>query len=106
MKGDQFKNSLQRDFNESYWAHIPRNFVETIPQNINGNCVFVLNTQNRSKPLEKCRDARPWKRDSKTKWKNFNNVRYRNCSGSHKCLNKDCEFFVEYKFDNQLKLDA
>ena len=103
MKGDQFKNSLQRDFNESYWAHIPRNFVETIPQNINGNCVFVLNTQNRSKPLEKCRDARPWKRDSKTKWKNFNNVRYRNCSGSHKCLNKDCKFFVECNFANQLK---
>ena len=65
--------------------------------------MFVLNAQNRSKLLEKCRDARPWKRDSKTKWKNFNNVRYRNCSGSHKCLNKDCKFFVECNFANQLK---
>ena len=65
----------------------------------------VLNAQNRLKHLEKCRDARPWKCDSKTKWKNFNNVRYRNCSGSHKCLNKDCEFFVEYKFANQLKFE-
>ena len=105
MEGDQFENSLQRFFSELYWAQIPRKFVETIPQNTYGDCVFVLNAQNRSKYLEKCRDARPWKHDSKTKWKNFNNVRYRNCSGSHKCLNEDCEFFVEYKFANQLKFD-
>ena len=82
MEGDQFENSLQRVFSELYWAHIPRKFVEKIPQNIYGDCVFVLNAQNRSKHLEKCRDARPWKHDSKTKWKNCNNVRYRNCSGS------------------------
>ena len=67
--------------------------------------MFVLNAQNKSKLLEKFRDARPWKCDSKTKWKNFNNVRYRNCSGSHKCLNEVCKFFVEYKFTNQLKFD-
>ena len=66
MEGDQFENSLQRVFSESYLAH-PRKFVETIPQNINGDCVFILNPQNRSKLLEKCRNARPWKRDSITK---------------------------------------
>ena len=105
MEGDQFENSLQRFFSDSYWAYISPRFAETIPQNINGDCLFVLNAQNRLKHLEKCRDARPWKRDSKTKWENFNNVRYRNYSGSHKCLNKDCEFFVEYKFANQLKFE-
>ena len=71
MEGKKFGNSLQRVFSESYWAHIPRKFVETIPQNIIGDCVFVLNARNRSKLLEKCRDARPWKRDSKTKWKKY-----------------------------------
>ena len=94
MEGDQFENFLQRVFSESCWAHIPRKFAETIPQDINGDCVFVLNAQSRSKHLEKCPDARTWKCDSKTKWKNFNNVRYRNCSGSHKCLNEDWEFKV------------
>ena len=100
IKGDQFENSLQRVFNESERIC---EFVETIPQNLNGDCVFVLNAQNKSKILEKCRNARPWKRDSKTKQKNFNNIRYRNCSGSHKCLSEDCKFFLEYKFANQLK---
>ena len=71
MEGDQLENSLQRVFSESYGVHIPRKFVETIPQNINGDCVFALNARNRSKLLEKCRETRPWKRDSKTKWKIF-----------------------------------
>ena len=105
MEGDQFENSLQRVFSESYCTHIPRKFVETIPQNISGDCGFVLDAKNRSKLLEKCRNARTWKRDSKTKSKNFNNIRYSNCSGSHKYLIEDCEFFVEYKFANQLKFD-
>ena len=47
MEGDQFENSLQRVFSESYWPHIPHKFEETIPQNMNGDCVFVLNAQNR-----------------------------------------------------------
>ena len=59
IEGGQFKNSSQRVFSESYWAYIRRKFAETIPQNINGDCVFVLNAQNRLKPLKKCRDARP-----------------------------------------------
>ena len=42
--------------------------------------MFVLNAQNRSKL-------------------------YKNYSGSHKYLNEDCEFFVEYKFANQVKFD-
>ena len=41
----------------------------------------------------------------KANGKNINNIRCRNCSGSHKCLNEDCEFFFEYKFANQLKFD-
>ena len=78
MEDDQFENFLQRVFSESYWADTPRKFTEAIPQNINGDFVFILNPENRLKLLEKCRSARPWKCDSKTKWKNLNNVRYTN----------------------------
>ena len=105
MEDVQFENFLQRVFSESYWADTPRKFTEAIPQNINGDFVFILNPQNRLKLLEKCRSAKPWKCDSKTKWKNLNNVRYTNWSSSHKCLSEDCEFFIEYKFANQLKFD-
>ena len=67
--------------------------------------MYVLKASNKSKLLEKCRDARPWQRGSKTKWKNYDSVRYTKCSGSLQCPNENCDFFIQYKFVNQLKFD-
>ena len=49
MEGEQFENSLQRVFNEFYWTYISHKFVETILQNINCDCVFIMNAKKRSK---------------------------------------------------------
>ena len=52
MEDDQFENFLQRVFSESYCADTRRKFTEAIPQNINGDFVFILNPQNRLKLLK------------------------------------------------------
>ena len=53
---------------------------------------------NRSK------DGRPWKsRDSQTKWREFDSVRYKNCNGQLKCTNTECAKFTETGMPNRLE---
>ena len=41
--------------------------------------------QTRTKLLEKLKDGRQWKKDSRTTWSDFKEVRYRDCHGGYTC---------------------
>ena len=59
---------------------------------------YVISDKERHKLLEKCRDGRKWKRDSRTKWEGFDSVRYRDCHGGYYCPNNECNYRND--FDN------
>ena len=59
---------------------------------------------NRNLLLQKIKDRRPWKRDSGSKWSDYEKVRFQNCGDSLKCP-ISCSVLKEYGFKNRLKFD-
>ena len=54
--------------------------VEKIPFDIDGKKVYQVTAHTRAKLLEKLKDGRQWKKDSRATWSDFKEVRYRDCS--------------------------
>ena len=48
--------------------------VEKIPFDIDGKKVYQVTAQTRTKLLEKLKDGRQWKKDSRTTWSDFKEV--------------------------------
>lgn len=87
------------------WENIECEDVEKLPYDINGMKAYSLQGFNRFDLLHKCRDGRPWKKDSRTNWSGYDTVRYRNCNGSQRCPNLECPFIVEFQEQNRIKFD-
>ena len=70
--------------------------VDQIPFNIDGTKCYEIVGKNRSDVLNKLRDGRPWKRDSRSNWTGYKSVRYRDCRGGSSCPNVNCTFFLQF----------
>ena len=79
--------------------------VEKIPYDIDGLSAYRLVSPNRNLLLQQVRDGRPWKKDSSTKWSDYEKVRFKNCGGGLKCPNISCSFLKQYGYKNRLKFD-
>ena len=53
--------------------------------------------------LQHCQDGRRWRHVSRTDWKGYQSVRYRDCSGTHICGNSNCNFVTQYGEPNKTK---
>ena len=95
----------QRVFTKDYWRNVHMRTVDKLPYNINGLSAYSLQVGTRMALLEKCRDGRPWKHDSRSKWCDYDSVRYKDCSGGFVCPNLDCPILQEFGFQNNLKFD-
>lgn len=76
--------------------------VSRLPQDIDGLKSYEIKASSRAQLLQKLKDGRPWKRDSRATWTRYDTVRYRDCSGSRTCPNTECAFFQQYKKANKV----
>ena len=76
-----------------------------MPYDIDGLSAYRLVSPNCNLLLQNVKDGRPWKRDSSTKWSDYEKVRFKNCGGGLNCPNISCSFLKEYGFKNRLKFD-
>ena len=79
--------------------------VEKIPFDIDGKKVYHVTAQTRTKLLEKLKDGRQWKKDSRTTWSDFKEVRYRNCYGGYACPNVDCNYLLQFGKPNKVNFE-
>ena len=79
--------------------------VEKIPLDINGKNVYQVTAQTRTKLLEKLKDGRQWKKDSRTTWSDFKEVRYRECYGGYTCPNVDCNYLLQFGKPNKVNFE-
>ena len=87
------------------WSNISPKEVGNIPYDIDGLCVFVVKDDSNTKIQEKCKDGRPWQQNSRTKWRNFDSVRYKNCSGGLICPNYQCPYREKFSLANQINFE-
>ena len=56
------------------WQGVSMQRVEKLPFDVDGFSLYSLSSHSRLSLLEKCRDSRPWKRDTKTNWRGYESV--------------------------------
>ena len=56
------------------WRDVELQDAERIPYDIDGLPVYRLVSPNRNLLLQKIKDRRPWKRDSGSKWSDYEKV--------------------------------
>ena len=66
-----------RKITRSAWNDVKLPETEKTPYDIYDFCFFKPNDANRNKLLEKLRDGRLWKNDSRTNWSGYESVWYR-----------------------------
>ena len=79
--------------------------VEKIPFDIDGKKVYQVTAHTRAKPLEKLKDGRQWKKDSKTTWSEFKEVQYKDCYGGYTCLKVDCNCLLQFGKLNKVNFE-
>ena len=95
-----------RIFGPRTWSTIVPEQVDSIPYDIDGKRVYNVRGKTREELLHRCKDGRPWKKDSSTKWHSYRSlVRYRDCNGSLVCPREECELRIENGTPNRLKFD-
>ena len=57
-----------RKITQSAWEGVAFQKFNKLPHDIDGFCCFKLKFTNRIRLLEKVRDGRLWKKDSRTSW--------------------------------------
>ena len=91
---------------ESTWENIKRQKVIEIPFDIDGMKVYSIIVSNRTDLLRRCRDGRPWKKDSRTKRSGYDIVRFKDCNRSLHCSNPNCPFILRFEERNRLKFNS
>eukprot|EP00112_Aurelia_sp_Birch-Aquarium-sp1_P005421 Seg1616.2 transcript_id=Seg1616.2/GoldUCD/mRNA.D3Y31 product="hypothetical protein" protein_id=Seg1616.2/GoldUCD/D3Y31 len=92
-------------FSRNVWLKCPLQTVDEVPNNIDKLSCYSLHSNSRGELLDKCRDGRPWKHDTRTKWAGYDTVRYKNCNGMPLCPNSECLFKREFGTENRLRFD-
>ena len=85
------------------WSRVKMQSVGRLPNDMDGLVAYKIKADDRKVLLQRCRDGRRWKKDSETKWVNYEKVRYKSCSGSFECPNLDCEHRKSTGNVNKLK---
>ena len=73
-----------------------------LPYDINGTRQYEVVASTRAKLLQKLKDDKPLKKDSRTTWNGCKTAWYRDCSGSFTCPNTECAFFLQYGKANKI----
>ena len=76
-----YEMSSENEFDEKIvlrgiWDISSMKRVDQIPFNIYGTKCCEIVRKNRSDVLNKSRDGRPWKRDTRSNWTGYKSVRY------------------------------
>ena len=87
------------------WSNISPKEVDNIPYDIDGLCLFVVKDDISTKIQEKYKDGHPWQQNSRTIWRNFDSVRYKNCSGGLICPNYQCPYRGKFSLANQINFE-
>ena len=82
---------------ESTWENIKRQKIIEIMFDIDGMKVYSIKGSNHRDLLRRCRDGRPWKKDSRTKWSGYDTVRFKDCNGPLRFRNPNCSFILTFK---------
>ena len=88
------------------WHDIEKQKVSSIPCDINGHVAFAIHAEHRADLLPKCRDGYLWKKDSRTEWKGYHPVRYRDCAGFKECESYECTYLQNFGERNKLSFDS
>ena len=86
----------------SWWNKRRKQFHNYLPYNINGTVSYKAVASTRAKLLQRMKDVRPWKKDSRTTWSGYETVQYRNCSGSFTCVITESVSFFQYDKANNV----
>ena len=79
--------------------------VDQIPSNMDGTKRYEIVGKNRSDVLNKSRNGRPWRRDSRSKWTGYKSVRYCDCRGGCSYPNINGAFFLQFHEPNRVNFD-
>ena len=89
----------------SIWDISSMKRVNQISFNIDGTECYEIVRKNRSDVLNKSRDGRPWKRDTRSNWTGHKSVKYRDWRSGFSCLNINCAFFLQFDEPNRADFD-
>ena len=98
-------NHSQVKVSRGLWFNIPKIAANKLPNDIDGLRLFNIKSTDRKTLMRACQDGRKWKPDSRTDWKGYISVRYRDCFGSFICTNHACIFFQEYVVQNSFNFN-
>ena len=79
--------------------------ADQIPFSIDGTKCYEIVGKNRLDVLNKSRDGRPWKRDTRSNWTGYKSVRYCDCRGGFSCPNINCTFLLQFDEPNRVNFD-
>ena len=96
--------SSQRKFARSEWFGVEKEIITTqIPFNINGLKIYNIKADDHETLLRMCKDGRNWATESRTEWKSYSSVRYRDCGGMKICTNANCKYLKQHNEPNRVK---
>ena len=77
----------------------------SLSYHVDGLKIYSIKSLARAELLKSLRDGQSWKKDTKTQWKNYDRVRYKNCGGCLCCPNNHYDYKVILKRPNNLNFD-
>lgn len=77
--------------------------VKSLPIGINGLKIYEI--KDFRQKLDALQDGRKWKKNCPTEWKNHGCVRFADCKGSYKCVQKQCPFKMEFAVTNTMQFE-
>ena len=93
-------------FRENTWENIERRKVIEISFDIDGMKVYSIKGSNCADLLRRCRDRRPWKKDSRKNWSGYGTVRCKDCNGPLRCTNPNLPFILKFEERNRQKFNS
>ena len=93
---------IRKCLKTSWWNKRRKQFHNYLPYNIDGTVSYKAVASTRAKLLQRLKDVRPWKKDSRTTWSGYETVQYRNCSGSFTCVITESVSFFQYDKANNV----
>ena len=77
--------------------------MQSLPIGINGLKIYEIKDFRQKQDVLK--DGRKWKKNCPTEWKNHGRVRFADCKGSYKCVQKKCPFKMEFGVTNTTQFE-
>ena len=88
-----------------YFDNLKKIKVNKTPFDIDRKKVSQVTAHTIAKLLEKLEDGRQWKKDIRTTWSDFKDIRYRDCYGGYTCPNVDCNYLLQFGKPNKVNFE-